>query len=406
MDEVTLPGSLGRSWRGFLMLTNRLSRARRPDRPGAAEASLTDLASGQFGGLLTHELNNALAVVLGAADIVEDAATPDEARGAAATIAGAAQEALDLSARLAALARRHALAPLPCDLAGTLAASRPRLERAAGGRGRLQMDLASRVLPAMIDRDQFLACIVELLIDARRASPHGPIALRTRLMDRQGPRDKPDREVLVEVEGSTEGEPLQSDTGAVAFDGGYALAVSFARSSGGWLDRTQHARFCRTSLRLPLIQPGAVGEMRPPGRPGARPPGRVAAPPVRAVVVEDNDFLRDLLVGGLRARGFAVDEARDAAEARVMLGTGAAVLVTDVVLPGDMDGFALARWARARDPRVALLFVSAFMSARLPAVLASDELASFVRKPIELEGMLAVLDGLLAVRGEHPPLCA
>jgi DNA-binding response OmpR family regulator len=111
-------------------------------------------------------------------------------------------------------------------------------------------------------------------------------------------------------------------------------------------------------------------------------------------------------VGGLRARGFAVDEARDAAEARVMLGTGAAVLVTDVVLPGDMDGFALARWARARDPRVALLFVSAFMSARLPAVLASDELASFVRKPIELEGMLAVLDGLLAVRGEHPPLCA
>jgi hypothetical protein len=50
-----------------------------------------------------------------------------------------------------------------------------------------------------------------------------------------------------------------------------------------------------------------------------------------------------------------------------------------------------------------LLFISAFMSARLPQVLANDELASFVRKPIELEGLIEIVDGLMAVRETSAP---
>jgi DNA-binding NtrC family response regulator len=123
----------------------------------------------------------------------------------------------------------------------------------------------------------------------------------------------------------------------------------------------------------------------------------------KAVVVDDNDLLRTVLVHGLRARGMEVSEARNAAEARTLLGAGTAMLVSDIVLPGDMDGFILGRWARARNPRLALLFISAFMSARLPQVLANDELASFVRKPIELEGLIEIVDGLMAVRETSAP---
>ncbi len=392
---------------------------------GRRDAVPLDAQARSFALHLAHEMNNVLAVALSGADVVEAAQTPLEARAAAVVIASAAQDGLDLTARLAALGRQNDLMPLPCDVAGMLAASRPRLERAAGGRGRLRLELANRVLPAMIDRDQFLAAVVEMIIYARTATNHGAVVLRTRLTDWTIARPTPGVGVPgvgvpglgvpglgvpglgVLVEAEAEGRPSAAERSVAAPEGvlregaghGLGIAEAFARGSGGRLEQFHSDSLARATLRLPLIQPADLAE---PARSRAH-ALRGGPQARRAVVVEDNDFLRGVLVRGLRERGMEVGEARDAAAARPLLTAGTAVLITDIVLPGDMDGFALARWARVRDPRVALLFVSAFMSVRLPQVLASDELASFVRKPIDLQGLLAVLDGLLAVRDEQAP---
>jgi DNA-binding NtrC family response regulator len=72
-------------------------------------------------------------------------------------------------------------------------------------------------------------------------------------------------------------------------------------------------------------------------------------------------------------------------------------MVTDVVLP-DIDGFALARYARGKLPGIALVFMSGFISSRQPELMANDELASFMRKPVDLDKLVDVLSGLLAVR--------
>jgi CheY-like chemotaxis protein len=362
-----------------------------------------DQGASHFAAHLAHELTNALTAIISGADIVTNAASVEEGRAAANAIAAAAQVGLDLTTRIVALTRRDHLMPYPCDIAGTLAAMQPRLERAAGGPDRFRLELTNRALPASIDRDQFLACMVELVVGARLAAQRqGTVVVRTRLMERGATDEQPDLDVLIEVELTEDAEaagprPVSSPAAATTLDFGLAVVDAFARRSGGVFERLQSGSQCRATLCLPLIRMATVDPAAP-GRTGSATSGRAMT---RAVVVEDNDFLRGVLARGLRERGIQVSEAHDATEARAMLDGAAAVLITDVVMPGEMDGFSLACWARQRDPRLALLFVSAFMSSRLPEVLASDELASFVRKPIDIDGLLIVLDGLLAVRDEQ-----
>jgi CheY-like chemotaxis protein len=392
-----------RVWRAAGRLAGRITSRAAPNGATLRDTGSLDQGSSRFAAYLAHELTNAFAAIISGADVVVSAASEEEARAAASAIAAAGQIGLDLTARIVALTRLDHLTPYPCDIAGTLAAMQQRLERAAGGPDRFRLDLTNRALPASIDRDQFLACMVELVVGARAAAGGREIVVvRTRLMERGGTDAVPVLNVLIEVElsgddGAVDRAPVASSAPVPAAQFGLAIVDAFARRSGGVLDCVQAGSFSRATLCLPLIRVAAADPAAL-GRPGAAAGMRAVT---RAVVVEDNDFLRGVLARGLRERGMQVGEAHDATEARAMLDGGAAVLITDVVMPGDMDGFSLARWARQRDPSLALLFVSAFMSSRLPEVLASDELASFVRKPIDIDGLLIVLDGLLAVRDEQ-----
>ena len=70
------------------------------------------------------------------------------------------------------------------------------------------------------------------------------------------------------------------------------------------------------------------------------------------LIVEDEAVLRITLVGSLTDCGFHPLEACDAHEAIRVLETGQHidVVLTDVQMPGTIDGFGLARWIRANRP--------------------------------------------------------
>ncbi len=73
------------------------------------------------------------------------------------------------------------------------------------------------------------------------------------------------------------------------------------------------------------------------------------------LVVEDDVLIRSVIAAYLRDCGYRVIEAAGADEAMVVLERGEArvdVLFTDVEMPGEVDGFALARWVRDRRPDV------------------------------------------------------
>jgi CheY-like chemotaxis protein len=86
-------------------------------------------------------------------------------------------------------------------------------------------------------------------------------------------------------------------------------------------------------------------------------PGQAKA---RILVVEDEVLLRALVAQELRAQGYTVVEAANADEAMAILGSSVRVglVLTDVEIPGTLDGIALARLVRAAHPMVKVVIVS------------------------------------------------
>src|SRR5262249_16680198 len=84
------------------------------------------------------------------------------------------------------------------------------------------------------------------------------------------------------------------------------------------------------------------------------------------LVVEDEWLIRAALSDDLRSRGYRVIEARDADEAFAVLKTNLeiGVVVTDVVMPGTIDGVGLAQWIGRERPALHVILATAVITAR------------------------------------------
>ncbi|WP_156022484.1 response regulator [Sphingobium indicum] len=121
-------------------------------------------------------------------------------------------------------------------------------------------------------------------------------------------------------------------------------------------------------------------------------------PPSRSkqvvLVVDDEDQIRTMLVTHLTCCGFEVIEAGSADHAlRVMHGRcDIREVVTDIQMPGSIDGLALAHLLRERDPGLALLISSGGV---FPTDGELPEGASFLHKPYRMSRLVAALSALL-----------
>lgn len=113
--------------------------------------------------------------------------------------------------------------------------------------------------------------------------------------------------------------------------------------------------------------------------------GSTAGPTV--LVVEDDVLVRLDLAEELRARGVAVIEAADAHQATKVLESGWRVdlVVSDVQMPGAMDGFGLAAWISLRRPGIKVMLTSAHFHAARRAGLDGD--AIFIEKPYRTDAV-------------------
>jgi DNA-binding NtrC family response regulator len=121
------------------------------------------------------------------------------------------------------------------------------------------------------------------------------------------------------------------------------------------------------------------------------------ARPTTVLMVEDEILIRVPVAEYLRKSGYTVIEAADAAEAIAVFVSGEPVdvVVSDVDLPGTMDGLSLARWIKQRHSAPPVLLTSG----RGLAVTAVERLAFFfVAKPYRLEELGGRLKLMLASR--------
>src|ERR1700759_1406166 len=110
----------------------------------------------------------------------------------------------------------------------------------------------------------------------------------------------------------------------------------------------------------------------------------------RILIAEDDPVMRYSLAKGLRLEGHDVMEATSADEAMAVLTSLAVVdlVITDVQMPGSMDGLELARRIRADRPAIPVIVVSGWAG---PANMQDLGFSAFFRKPYDFEQLSAYI---------------
>ena len=350
---------------------------------------IAELASG-----IAHDINNLLTVISGGAESIaalhpEDDAVAEEARG----ILEAVDRGAALTRQVLAYSRQQALRPRVFDAAREVERHRLMLIHAAGNAATLTLDLTAEAASVWADPTQFLTALINLIANARDASVRDAhIAVRVAIVPRppdESGAGEPAPMVLLEV--ADNGAGMTSAVAARAFDPffttkprgegtglGLSMVHGFVHQSGGTLRLlTTPGLGTRVRLFFPLAPALAAAVATEPPPPSVR---RTVAPHV--LVVDDDDTVRRTLGRMLELRGMVVDTAPNAMAAiqRLREQRFDAVL-SDVLMPGDLDGLDLARWARQHG--LPVLLVSGFVGGELPGDLLADASVRLVRKPAE-----------------------
>jgi PAS domain S-box-containing protein len=334
-------------------------------------------ALGQLTGGIAHDFNNMLMVVSGHAQSLKTRLkTPRDTR---------AIEAIDLAARrgerltrqLLTFSRRQALNPSVIRLDDRLDAFRDVLESSARGNIVLVIDVASDVWPVSVDLPELELALVNIVVNARDAMPDGGSieigAENVRLIGGETAEELTGDFVALNVVDNGSGIPheilsrvFEPFFTTKQVDKGTGLGLSqvygFTRQSGGTTAITSVPGSGTTvTIYLPRSLADSVGSAVEPGA------GEeiTSAGSEAILLVEDNAEVKAVAGMLLQQLGYRVNAVDNAAAALDLLAEGKIVdlVFSDVVMPGEMDGLALARRIRTDYPHIPVLLTTGYAKA-------------------------------------------
>ncbi|MCK8784340.1 PAS domain-containing protein [Roseomonas sp. NAR14] len=353
----------------------------------AAEAELRQAqkmeAVGQLTGGIAHDFNNLLTGIGGSLSLLRRRLAAGRTEGLERYIEaaqGAADRAAALTHRLLAFSRRQTLDPRPTDVNRLVAGMEELIRRTVGPAIAVETAPAPGLWPTLCDANQLENALLNLAINARDAMPEGG---RLRIATANVPLGEGaaaegglSRGDHVSIEVSDTGVGMAPEVAARAFDPffttkplgqgtglGLSMIYGFVRQSGGQVRlRTAPGEGTTVVLDLPrhAVAPPPVAAAPP-----AAPRAARAARGGTVLVVDDEPTVRMLVVEVLEDLGYAAIEAGDAAAGLRVLQSGARVdlLVSDVGLPGGMNGRQLADAARIERPGLKVLLITGYAEA-------------------------------------------
>ncbi|OFW57321.1 MAG: hypothetical protein A2133_03155 [Actinobacteria bacterium RBG_16_64_13] len=333
-------------------------------------------AVGQLAGGIAHDFNNLLTAIIGYSDLLLENkdCSSESVRGDVEEIRRAAERAAGLTRQILAFSRRQAMQPEATSLNELLTETEPLLRRTLGEEMDLDLVLEPELGLVEVDRSQMVQVIMNLAINARDAMPGGGrLTLETADLELSGgfpgattdPTLRP--HIMLRVSDTGVGmdeqtvahifEPFFTTKGPGEGTGlGLSTVYGIVRQSGGdifvesapGMGTTFRIYFPRLDLSADDVPPVVV------------PPSLAAAHEV-ILVVEDEATVRDLVTRVLSDEGYIVIAARDGAQALALLNDPARsidLVLTDVVLPGRLQGDVLVQRASALRPGLPVLLMS------------------------------------------------
>jgi signal transduction histidine kinase/ActR/RegA family two-component response regulator len=342
---------------------------------------------GQLAGGIAHDFNNLMTVVIGNLDSAERRLArggPADASSIGRPIAAAmqgARRAASLTQRLLAFSRQQVLSPQQVDLNRSVASLSEMLTRTVGETIAVETILGSGLWPTFVDVSQLENAIVNLVVNARDAMPHGgriTIETANASLDeaycRQFGDVAPGQYALLSVSDTGTGispehlskvfEPFFTTKSASMRTGlGLAMIYGFVKQSKGHVRIYSEVGHGTTAkIYLPRMIGAARAESVPAAARGESAQSPTARPGEVVLMVEDDEDVLDSTVTLLRELGYSVLAARNGAAALAQLQGSERVdiLFTDVVLPQGMNGRALAIEAAALRPTLPVLFTTGY----------------------------------------------
>ena len=374
-------------------------------------------AIGKLTGGIAHDFNNLLAAVLGGLGMIERRLPlEEEHRKIIGMTRRAAEQGSELVKRLLAFARRQTLQPDSIDIARLSATVNDLLAHTLGGLVRLEWHSGSDIWRAYADSTQLELALMNLIINARDAMPKGgtiSVTARNAEAGANHPLGLPRGDyVVLAVADDGSGIPagiLEQvtepffTTKAVGKGTGLGLSMvyGFAHQSGGAIDiDSKEGHGTTVEIWLPRAPaPASARQEASPPLAEARSAGR----PLRILLVDDHDAVRETTAGMLSDMGHEVETAVDGPGLLKKLSGSPRdydLIITDYAMPL-LSGAEVLRQAREIRPGMPAIIISGYADSRSIARPATE--AVVLTKPFTLEQMRSAIGATEAASREPLP---
>ena len=371
-------------------------------------------AVGQLTAGIAHDFNNLLAVIRGGLEFIDGAA----ARGLTAdselidASLRATRRGSELVRRLLAFSRQSPLRAEPTSINQLVLDTLRLLQRTLGEGVDIVTDLDATAAAVCVDRSQFANALVNLALNARDAMPEGgELTIATacrpaRWAPDEGPKRWPTgEEVCITVSDTGIGMPEQVRNRAfepfftTKPDGlgtglGLSMVHGFVEQSGGHIEiDSASGRGTTITIRLPRIE--AVCKAEEFDGVGV---AAVKGQDKTVLLVEDDPDVRIVTAAQLKHLGYRVHSVANAIEAIDLIGSPACIdlTLTDIVLPGGIDGVALVKEAMRARPQMGVLCMSGYDPTQKHRKWLMVQNISVLEKPFSCGRLAEALESALA----------
>nr|WP_298795102.1 ATP-binding protein [uncultured Acetobacter sp.] len=418
--------------RGFVLTAADITLRLRSERALGEAQKLRAL--GQLTAGIAHDFKNLLTVILGNLELAADHDQQEHVEQrqeylSAATHAGRRSEAL--TGQLLSFMRRQSSTPDSLSLSDLFSFLSGLLGRIIGPRIVVECGDVSGVWSVRADPAQLESAVLNLAINARDAMPTGGrlrIAARNvtfsvnadlmslpveegrtmRVVSDPTPLAAGDwvrLDVIDSGSGMTKDvlahlfEPFFTTKGEGAGTGlGMAMVLAFSQQARG---RVVVATGASRGTEVSLWLPRAVADVKEVVLPACTPVTKIQGRQMQVLVVEDDAAIRDIVVTILSMAGHQVLEAGDGEQAFDVAAAAKGridLLVTDIQLPGPLDGLTLSRVLAGRDAGLAVVYMSGELTVDSPAPPGALEGARLLAKPFRRDGLMQAVTAALSAR--------
>ncbi|MBL4580437.1 MAG: PAS domain S-box protein [Gammaproteobacteria bacterium] len=371
-------------------------------------------AIGKLTGGMAHDFNNLLGVIMGNIDLAlrkVEQDSPIVKRLETAKKAGA--RGAELTQRMLAVARRQPLMPKPNSIKAIVEELSDMLPRTLGPDIEMSYDMKSSVPNVLVDRSGLENVILNLAINSAHAMPDGgKFSIKSKVLHltQANPlveQEKMNPGMYVQISITDTGTGMTQETLSRAFEPffstkerdkgtglGLAMVYGFAKQSGG---SVQISSEVGNGTTIDIFLPAAK-ELQEETPQRSRPSsGLHKEASGKVLIVDDECDLLEVTASYVKELGFSVIPATDGNLALKLLEQNPDIefLLTDIVMPGGINGVSLAKQVRERLPNIKILYMSGFPSGVIADKSGIELDAPLITKPFSFEELVSAMDELI-----------